>query len=77
LHFLLGYTFGCAFGYVGGWWASFNFEWWLRLRDVTDATIHCPHVGCGVWSNLIEPIEGLMVADYIGIWFFSTGTEMT
>jgi hypothetical protein len=47
----------------------------LHLGDVTTAIIHCPAIGCGARSNLIEPIEGLKVADCVGTWFFSTGTE--
>jgi hypothetical protein len=39
------------------------------------AVIHCPPLGCGARSNLIELNERLMVANYVGTWHFSNGIE--
>jgi hypothetical protein len=39
------------------------------------AIIHYPPLGCGARSNLIKPIEGLMVEDCVGTWHFSNGIE--
>jgi hypothetical protein len=42
---------------------------------VTIAIVRCLPLACGVRFNSIEPIERLMVADYIGAWHFSNGIE--
>ncbi len=53
----------CDFGHVGGWWVLSKPKWWGHLGDVIIVANYSPPVVYIVGSNLIDPIEGLMVVD--------------
>jgi hypothetical protein len=48
----------------------------IALKRYDVAIIHYLPLGCGTRSNLIEPIERLMVVDCVGTWLFFNGTDI-
>ncbi len=53
----------CDFGHVGGWWVLGKPKWRRRVGDVIIVANYSPLEAYIVGSNLIDPIEGLMVVD--------------
>jgi hypothetical protein len=60
LHFWPRDRWSCDFEHVGGWRVPNKPKWWRHLRGMSAVVNYSPFAACGIRSNFLDPIEGLI-----------------